>query len=647
MRTLALLDRSQPGARRVALLLAHLDNDRARVGALAGCSRRRDHWLAYLRAATERAALEAALVRARRPWTGRDALSGRRAASPGAARRLRHRRAAAHGHRLAHPRLRRPRRAARGGRGRCRAWIGFAALLLKTTASGARGQRRPAFREEARRRDDEGATRRCAALQDAAGCGRRWPPSPSCRPRRSTTRMGGALRVVAVLPVAAAQLLVVFARAARPTTEIAQGAVRALGDRGRSHRPAARARLAHPPHPRGRVPGHLAQPWRAARAAHRRLEPGRRPHALRGGRPDAVRSTASARRRWACSCARGARGSPQRAARALALATNFRSQAGIVEWVNDAFRRVMLPQREDDREGAVSLAPSPRSTSRSPARPSPCAPVRRRASRAREDEARASSSCVGRRRAERPGRPRSRSSCAPARTSPDRAGAEGRAAALPRRSRSIPSASARSCSDLLALTRALVPPRRPHGVARGAARALVRAHARRPARAGGRRRAHRTSAVGDRATRATAPRGASGDGRARLARVRAVLDDALAGAAARHAARRVEGAWLALGGPACLAGRHGPRGRRRRSSTTSTHRRGRATCADRAALEERLDKLYARAGPGAPRRAAGDDDPQGEGPRVRHRHRARPGPRAARRTRSRSSAGRSAPTAGS
>ena len=39
----------------------------------------------------------------------------------------------------------------------------------------------------------------------------------------------------------------------------------------------------------------------------------------------------------------------------LALSTNFRSQAGIVEWINDAFARI-LPPREDELAGAVPYA---------------------------------------------------------------------------------------------------------------------------------------------------------------------------------------------------------------------------------------------------------------------------------------------------
>ena len=45
----------------------------------------------------------------------------------------------------------------------------------------------------------------------------------------------------------------------------------------------------------------------------------------------------------------------------------------------------------------------------------------------------------------------------------------------------------------------------------------------------------------------------SGDGRARLRRVRAVLDEALASRGRSTLRDAVEGAWLALGGPACAA----------------------------------------------------------------------------------------------
>src|SRR5450631_3933415 len=42
---------------------------------------------------------------------------------------------------------------------------------------------------------------------------------------------------------------------------------------------------------------------------------------------------------------------------AIALSANFRSQAGIVDWVNETFSRVM-PQKEDAAAGAVAYGPS-------------------------------------------------------------------------------------------------------------------------------------------------------------------------------------------------------------------------------------------------------------------------------------------------
>ncbi len=50
-------------------------------------------------------------------------------------------------------------------------------------------------------------------------------------------------------------------------------------------------------------------------------------------------------------------GLPNVALESLALTTNFRSQAGIVEWVNGFFSRA-LPQEEDETTGAVTYAPS-------------------------------------------------------------------------------------------------------------------------------------------------------------------------------------------------------------------------------------------------------------------------------------------------
>ena len=50
-------------------------------------------------------------------------------------------------------------------------------------------------------------------------------------------------------------------------------------------------------------------------------------------------------------------GLPNVALESLTLTTNFRSQAGIVEWVNGFFSRA-LPQEEDETTGAVTYAPS-------------------------------------------------------------------------------------------------------------------------------------------------------------------------------------------------------------------------------------------------------------------------------------------------
>jgi ATP-dependent exoDNAse (exonuclease V) beta subunit len=81
-------------------------------------------------------------------------------------------------------------------------------------------------------------------------------------------------------------------------------------------------------------------------------------------------------------------GLPQVALAPLRLATNFRSQAGLVAWVNDAFARV-LPALVDGDSGAVPHAPS---TAHHPARPGSAVRwhpfVGRDAARAREAEAR-------------------------------------------------------------------------------------------------------------------------------------------------------------------------------------------------------------------------------------------------------------------
>ena len=244
--TLALLDEDHAVAADVALVLAHLDNDAARVEELlAGLLRRRDHWLRYLRAADQRGALEGTLADIRREAVERAAAA-----------------LEATGH------------SGPGGAGAVAAddWIAFANELLTKKGEWRKG---PALAKTLAG-DDRGAGSAARAAGVAAG-GLRGPAMGGAGRPRPGRRGGGG----------PAQGGLRRARPGRLRRDRARGAARAR-HRGRADRPPARARLPHPPHPRGRVPGHLGVAERAAREAHRRVGARRRPHALRGGRPHAV-----------------------------------------------------------------------------------------------------------------------------------------------------------------------------------------------------------------------------------------------------------------------------------------------------------------------------------------------------------------------
>ena len=156
--------------------------------------------------------------------------------------------------------------------------------------------------------------------------------------------------VVAVLPVAAAQLLVVFAeRGEVDHAQIAPGAVHALGDETSPTDLllALDYRMSHM----------LVDEFQDTSLSQYELlatltagwEPGDGRTRLRGGRPDAV-DLPLPRGGGGPLPARAARGHAERAASSrCTLSTNFRSQAGIVDWVNAAFRDVLPAARGRSR----------------------------------------------------------------------------------------------------------------------------------------------------------------------------------------------------------------------------------------------------------------------------------------------------------
>jgi len=163
--------------------------------------------------------------------------------------------------------------------------------------------------------------------------------------------------ILALLPLAAAQLKVLFAeRGAADFTEIAQGAVRALGT---AEEPtdlllALDARIAHVLVDEFQDTS-LSQ-WDLLERLTAGWSPGDGRTLFAVGDP--MQSIYRFREAEVGLFLRARReGLPNVKLDSLALSTNFRSQAGIVDWVNASFSRI-LPQAEDQSCGAVPFSPS-------------------------------------------------------------------------------------------------------------------------------------------------------------------------------------------------------------------------------------------------------------------------------------------------
>jgi len=227
----------------------------------------------------------------------------------------------------------------------------------------------------------------------------------------------------------------------------------------------------------------------------------------------------------------------------LVLAVNFRSTGAIVRWFNAAFERV-LPDEEDLASGAVPFSPS---VADSDAPEGGVPQVHALASTGRAAEARLVAGLVRQALVENPGGNvallvRSRAHLAEIAPALKVAG-------IPFQAIEIELLGHRPVvQDLLALTRALV-----HPADRVAWLSVLRAPwcgltlADLEALAGHDRGAALWALVNDAAVLARL----SEDGKQRLARVRDALGAALAARRRGPLARWIEGAWLALGGPAC------------------------------------------------------------------------------------------------
>ncbi|RCX23919.1 UvrD-helicase domain-containing protein [Thioalbus denitrificans] len=228
----------------------------------------------------------------------------------------------------------------------------------------------------------------------------------------------------------------------------------------------------------------------------------------------------------------------------LRLSRNFRSQAGVVEWVNDAFARI-LPGRDDIASGAVAHAGA---VATRPGLPEPAVEVHPFLGAAHAAEAARVVRLVQAARAEDPGGRiavlvRGRTHLAAIAPALKAAGLRFRAIDIE------PLGDRPVVQDLLALTRALL-----HPADRIAWLALLRAPW------CGLDLAALQRLAGDAPERTlwtliNEPGRLDSldpDARERLERVRAVLVATLAGRGRRPLRRWVEGCWLALGGPACV-----------------------------------------------------------------------------------------------
>ena len=227
----------------------------------------------------------------------------------------------------------------------------------------------------------------------------------------------------------------------------------------------------------------------------------------------------------------------------LQLSVNFRSQAALVEWVSSAFP-IIFPSKPDLSLGAVPFAPSVPWHPALPGRPVECHAVPAGDAQQAADRV---TSIVQRIRLDEPGAViavlvRSRRHLALITPALKAAGVPCRAVEIE------PLAEGPAIRDLEALTRALC-----HRADRTAWLALLRAPwcglglADLLAVAGG-----ETDDVWSRIQQASSLPGLSEDGRARLVRLLEPLGLAMQERGRRSLRRVVEGAWLALGGPATL-----------------------------------------------------------------------------------------------
>ena len=511
--TLALLEDGGAEADDVARVLAHLDNDAGRLEELlAGLLHRRDHWLRYLQSADQREALEAALVDARREATERaaDLLAQAGGAGPDGA---------------ADP----------------EAWIAFANELLTKKGEWRKGP--PLARQLA---GNDAILESLRMLQGLP---------PACYDDGQWDALGALMRVA---KLAVGELKVVFADHGQADfAEIAQGALAALGS---PEEPtdlllALDYRIRHVLVDEFQDTSLTQYQLLARLTAGWERDDGRTLFVVGDPMQSIYRFREAEVGLFLRACHEGLGGV---ALTPLTLSANFRSQAGIVDWVNDVFAGLM-PPREDIAAGAVPYTKSHAVHERE----SLAVTVHPFFNGERNGEAARVASLAKAALAEPApvgGEPGTVAILVRARSALSAIVPALRAAGMRLRAIEIDPLPGRPVvRDLLAITRALS-----HLADRTAWLAVLRApwcglsladlhalagrdsaHARQGVDAGG---ATIFELIHDDSRVAALPAPARG----RLHRVRAVLDAALAGRGRETLRNAVEGVWLELGGPACV-----------------------------------------------------------------------------------------------
>ncbi len=633
--TLAVLESRQradkPLVRHVECLLEHLDNDVERAIALVtSMLGRRDQWLRHLRG-HDREQLEAALRRACERQMSRvcDLLPAQFGEELIGLARY----AAANG-------------GAKGALSPCaelavlpppeiaglEAWCGLASMLLTNEdqwrVQFTKREGFPAGESAEERRVNRPYRERIAALADALRGNdelraalaelRRLPP-----PRYTDAHWSVVGSIVEVLRRAAAELAVVFAEAGTMDfAEVTRRAVQALGDdRAGDIALALDARVRHllidefqdTSITQFELVERLVSDWTTGdgRTLFVVGDPMQSIYRFREAEVGLFL------RAWE-------RGIGPLALEQLKLARNFRSQRGVVDWVNHAFARV-LPAASDIASGAVSFEPA---TAVHGSTLEPAVLVHGFIDGSAANEATRVVEIVRSVRADDPKASiallvRARSHLVEIATELTRAGLRPTAVEL------HALAKRPLISDLLALTRALQ-----HLADRTAWLAVLRAPwsgltlADLAALAeGDPRTVLELLASAERLSRLSA------DGRARVARVAPVLQRAGALATRVPLSDRVEQAWMLLGGPACLASDAEREDAEQFFVHLIKHEEDAGGRVDVHALEHSLG-VVVRGGRGRFRPVVpGDDDPQGQGTGVRPRDRAAARREAARRRR--------------